>query len=56
MFSQCIKLKYLPDLSKWDTTNVEDMAYTFVKCPGLISLPDLSKWNMSKVTDISYIF
>ena len=56
LFSTCASLISLPDISKWDTTNVEEMDSMFEKCSSLISLPDLSKWNISNVRNISGMF
>ena len=44
-----IKFKNLPDISKWDTSKVENMCNLFAKCSSLVSIPDISKWNISKV-------
>ena len=35
MFSECSPLKELPDISKWDTSNIIDMSYIFNKCSSL---------------------
>ena len=56
MFLGCNNLKYLPDISKWNTSNVTDMSFIFYECQSLSSLPDISKWNTSNVTDMSFIF
>ena len=56
MFSGCKSLISLPDLSKWNTSNIENMIYMFSGCKSLISLPDLSKWNTSKVKHINLMF
>ena len=45
LFEVCIKLISLPDISKWNTSNITDMSFMFNKCNSLISLPDISKWN-----------
>ena len=29
MFYECSKLSSLPDISKWNTSNVKDMSYIF---------------------------
>jgi len=42
-------LKSLPDISKWDTSNVTDMSCMFKRCSLLKSLPDISKWDTSNV-------
>ena len=50
MFYEC---KDLPDISKWNTSNVNNMSAIFYDCN---NLPDISKWNTSNVTDMSYMF
>ena len=42
LFSNCKSLISLPDLSKWDTSNVDNMRHMFEKCMSLKSLPDMS--------------
>jgi surface protein len=49
MFFNCSSLISLPDISKWNTTNVINMKKMFYNCSSLISLPDISKWNTSNV-------
>ena len=56
MFNFCISLKSLPDISKWNTSNIEDMSYMFSNCNSLESLSDISKWNTSNVQDMSNMF
>ena len=48
----------LPDISRWNTSNVENMSYIFYKCYSLISLPDISKWERDnyKIFNIYYDF
>ena len=55
-FYQCVSLKDLPDISKWDTSNVISMEYMFYKCESLLLLPDISKWNVSKVKEFNSMF
>ena len=45
MFYGCSSLISLPDISKWNTKNVNAMGLMFEECSSLISLPDISKWN-----------
>ena len=40
MFSCCISLESLPDISKWNTDNVTDMSEMFYDCESLQSLPN----------------
>ena len=56
MFYCCKSLNSLPDISKWDTSNVKDMSNMFSGCYSLDSLPDISKWNTSNVEDMSGMF
>ena len=43
MFFNCIKLKSLPDISRWKTNNVMEMKGLFERCESLKKLPDISK-------------
>ena len=58
MFYNCESLLSLPDISKWNISNVTDMSYMFSWYKSLTSssLPGISKWNTSNVTDMSYMF
>ena len=38
MFSWCESLSSLPDISKWNTNNVNNMSYMFDGCESLSSL------------------
>ena len=53
MFDGGDELAYFGDVSKWDTSQVTDMAGTFqaAKFSG-----DVSKWDTSKVTNMMYTF
>ena len=52
----CESLKSLPDISKWNTENVNDMSYIFSQCSSLEFLPDISIWNISNVNNMNYMF
>ena len=56
MFWYCESLSSLPDISKWNTFNVNNMRWMFWNCESLSSLPDISKWDTSNVYDMSYMF
>ena len=56
MFYNCSSLNNLPDISKWNTTNVNNMSSMFYYCESLNNLPDISKWNTTNVTDMSSMF
>ena len=56
MFSGCSSLSSLPDISKWNTNNVNNMSYMFSGCLSLSSLPDISKWNTNNVNNMSGMF
>ena len=32
LFYECTSLKYLPDISKWNTINANNISYLFGKC------------------------
>ena len=44
LFSGCSSLIKLPDISKWNTNNVNNIIVLFFGCSYLIELPDISKW------------
>ena len=56
IFSNCISLSSLPDISKWNTNNAIDMSGMFSNCSSLSSLPDISKWNTNHSPDMSKMF
>ena len=56
LFFGCSSLKELPDISKWNTTNVINMSWLFGKCSSLKELPDISQWNENNVTNMSGLF
>ena len=43
MFYNCSNLNSLPDISKWNTTNVNDMSYMFDGCKKLSNIPSKFK-------------
>ena len=47
MFDGCKSLYALPDIFKWNTSNVNNMSSMFDGCKSLSSLPNISKWNTS---------
>jgi len=56
MFSNCSSLESLPDISKWNTSNANNMSYMFSNCSSLKLLPDISKWNTNNVNNMSDMF
>jgi len=44
MFYGCESLISMPILSKWNTSNVNNMSYMFYGCKLLISLPNIFNW------------
>ena len=58
LFYGCSSLKSLPDISKWNMKNVEDiyMPCLFRYCSQIKWLPDISNWNTIKIKDIHEIF
>ena len=55
MFDNCKSLLALPDIYKWDTSNITNMAWMFSNC-SLLSLPNISKWNISNVVNTNHMF
>ena len=55
MLYECNSSISLPDISKWNTSNVKDMSKMFSGFNSLISLPNISKWNTSNLKK-EYIF
>jgi surface protein len=49
MFENCISLEKIPDISKWNITNVKNISNIFLNCSSLISIPNISKWDFSNV-------
>ena len=47
MFGECKSLSRMPDLSKWDVSNVNNMSKMFALCSSLVEFPDISKWDVS---------
>jgi len=43
MLYKCSSLESLPDISKWDISNVNNMSFLFAECIYLQYLPDISK-------------
>ena len=40
MFDGCSSLISLPDISKWNTNNVNDMSYMFWGCSDKLNIPE----------------
>ena len=49
MFSNCSSLISIPDISKWNVINVENMSRIFINCKSLSSMPDISNWKTQHV-------
>ena len=49
IFYNLFEIKNLPDISKWNISNVHDIGGIFSFCSSLISLPDISKWNTKNI-------
>ena len=56
LFCECYNLLYLPDISKWNTSNAYDIRSIFNNCKSLSSIRDISKWNISNVYFMSQMF
>ena len=56
MFSGCLSLSSLPNISKWNVKNIINMRYMFFFCLSLKYLDDISKWKINNVKDMLGIF
>ena len=56
MFYNCSSLLYLPDISKWDTSNIINMDYLFYYCSSLVKFPDISNWKTDNLEYMENIF
>jgi len=56
MFYQCLSLEEIPDISKWDVSNVTNMNSMFYQCSSLTILPNIFKWNFNNSIDLEKIF
>ena len=54
MFYQCSSLTNLPDISKWNTSNLNYMNGIFEECLSLSYFPNISKWDLSQVNNLDY--
>ena len=52
MFYGCSSLLSLPDISKWNTSDVIDISGMFYNCSSLTSFLDISKWNTFNATNM----
>ena len=56
MFSHCLLISSLPDISKWNTNKIVDVSGLFYECRTLTSLPDILKWNTNNVKKSIFMF
>ena len=56
MFSGCVSLASLPDISKWNTIKINSLKEIFFYCVSLTYIDDISKWNIENITDMSGLF
>ena len=56
IFYNCPLLTTIPDISRWNISNVTTLGGMFFNCSSLISLPDISNWNTNKIENISLMF
>ena len=54
MSSMCSSLKNLPDISKWNITNVNNKSFMFYGIT-LSDFPDISKWNLTNVSNKEFM-
>ena len=54
MFSGCIHLLSIPDISKWDVSKVIDVSYLFYDFKELKSLPDALNLTIAPLKSIFF--
>ena len=55
MFSNCVNLKSIYGISKWET-KIKNLDRLFYNCNSLSSLPDILEWDVSELKSISFMF
>ena len=53
-FAGCRALVTVPNMEKWDTSNVTDMGFLFINSPAFNQ--DIHGWDTSKVTQMAFVF
>lgn len=56
MFSDCVSLKFIPNIHTWNTKNITNISFLFDNCSSLLDLCDLSDWKTRNTIDISFLF
>jgi surface protein len=56
IFSGCVSLSNVADISKWNLRSMTDMSEFFCGCTSLTTLPDISLWDLTNVKSISKFF
>lgn len=56
MFGQNPELLEIPDISNWNTKNLQYMSLLFYMNKKLVKLPDKSKWNTGNVKALVCVF
>ena len=52
MFYRCHSLDKLPDITKWNINNIQDVCLIFYGCSPSLFIDDLNKWNKNNVLEI----
>ena len=55
MFSNCENLTYI-NSSNWNTSNVTEMIWLFVRCNSLRTVEGINNWDTKKVTNMDSVF
>lgn len=56
IFGECISLKSIEGISKWNTYKNTNFGRLFFGCESLKKIPDISKWNTINAKNMSSIF
>ena len=56
MFYGCESLTSMPNISRWNTDNVNNMSHMFYGCKLLIPISDIFSWTIKTERDILFLY
>ena len=56
LFYGCSSLPFLPNISKWNIENCQNLNSIFENCSSLVFIPDISKWKLNDKAEKNNIF
>ena len=55
-FSYCPLITSIPNIGKWNMSEVESLAFCFEGSPSISNINEIASWNVGKCSDFSYMF